>query len=66
MRLNLKVLRVTHNLTQQQLANKLGVSVSTYNLIETGKRRGSQEFWEKLQKEFKLEDGDVWKTQRII
>lgn len=59
----LKVFRVTHNLTQQQLADKMGVSLSTYNLIESGKRRGSQEFWVKLQKEFNLDGGKVWELQ---
>ena len=59
----LKVFRVTHNLTQQQLADKLGVSVSTYNLIESGKRRGSQKFWLKLQQEFNLDGGKVWELQ---
>ena len=66
MRHNLKVFRVTHNLTQQQLADKLGVSVSTYNLIENGSRRGSQKLWETLQKEFNLDGGKVWELQRII
>ena len=59
----LKVFRVTHNLTQQQLADKTGVSVSTYNLIENGERRGSLKFWLKLQKEFNLDGGKVWELQ---
>lgn len=59
----LKVLRVRHNLTQPQIAEKLGVSKSTYNLIEQGKRRGSAEFWLKLQSEFNLKDDEVWKLQ---
>ena len=60
MRTDLKVLRVKNKLTQQQLANKLGVSVVTYNLIEQGKRNGSKDFWAKLQKLFKLADGELW------
>lgn len=60
MRNELKVLRVKHQLTQQQLAEKLGVSVVTYNLIEQGKRQGSKDFWAKLQKLFKLADGELW------
>lgn len=63
---NLKVLRIKHNLTQQQLADQLGVSVSTYNLIENGQRRGSQEFWLKLQNLLQLEDGEVWQAQQLI
>lgn len=64
MRTELKILRITHQLTQQQLADKVGVSVSTYNLIENGNRRGSQNFWVTLQQVFKLEDGEVWKLQQ--
>ena len=63
---NLKVLRVKHNLTQQQLAVQLGVSVATYNLVENGTRRGSQDFWLKLQQLMNLEDGDAWKAQQLI
>ena len=59
----LKVLRVRNNLTQPLMAEKLGVSKSTYNLIEQGKRRGSAEFWLTLQKEFNLKDSEVWKLQ---
>jgi DNA-binding XRE family transcriptional regulator len=62
-RQTLKVFRVTHDLTQKQLADKLGVSVSSYNLIENGARRGSQKFWLKLQHEFNLEGGEVWNLQ---
>ena len=60
MRNELKVLRVKHQLTQQQLADKLGVSVVTYNLIEQGKRQGSKDFWAKLQQLFSLADGELW------
>ena len=65
MRNELKVLRVRNGLTQQQMAEKTGVGITTYNLIEQGKRRGSQEFWLKLQKEFDLKDSEVWKLQTV-
>ena len=35
---NLKVARVKKNLTQRQLAELVGLSVSTINRIETGKQ----------------------------
>lgn len=63
-RINLKIERVKNNLTQQQLAEKLGVSVGTYNLIENGKRRGSISFWNNIQKEFKLSGEEMWKLQQ--
>lgn len=61
----LKALRALNNLTQPQMAERCGVSTSTYNLIEQGKRRGSQQFWLTLQREFKLKDGEVWKLQTV-
>lgn len=63
MRLALKTFRVSKNLTQKQMAEKTGVSISTYSLIESGTRRGSQEFWQRLQKEFDLDGGTVWALQ---
>lgn len=65
MRTELKVLRTKNHLTQMEIAEKLGISYSTYNLIENGKRRGSNNFWLTLQKVFKLEDGEVWKMQQL-
>jgi DNA-binding XRE family transcriptional regulator len=59
-------LRIDHDLTQPQAAEKLGVSTSTYNLVENGKRRGSVEFWQKVQKEFNLDGETVWKIQNRI
>lgn len=64
MRTELKVLRVKHNLTQQEAAEKLGVSVSTYNLVENGNRDGSKAFWQGVQAVFKLEDGEVWQLMQ--
>ena len=60
MRTELKVLRIKSNLTQKELAEKLGVSYPTYNLIEQGKRKGSTEFWANLQKAFNLTDAEMW------
>lgn len=59
-------LRVDHDLTQPQAAEKLGVSTTTYNLIENGKRRGSVEFWQRVQTEFNLDGEEMWKIQNRI
>lgn len=64
MRQELKIFRIKQRLTQKELAAVLGVSVPTYNLIEQGKRRGSQDFWLKLQNTYKLEDATVWQLQK--
>lgn len=60
MRTELKVLRVKNQLTQKQLAEKLGVSYPTYNLVEQGKRKGSTEFWQGIQSLFNLTDAEMW------
>lgn len=62
-RRELKILRVKHDLTQQQLADELGINVGTYNLIENGKSNGSRKIWLKLQELFNLGDAEVWKLQ---
>ncbi len=66
MRHELKIFRVTQNLKQEEMADKLGVSTSTYNRIEMGETRGSQMFWVTLQEVFKLEDGEVWRLQKNL
>lgn len=63
MRMDLKLLRVKNHLTQPEMAKRCGTSLSTYNLIEQGKRMGSQAFWQTLQREFNLDGGEVWKMQ---
>lgn len=60
MRIELKLLRIKHQLTQQELAKELGVSCATYNLIESGQRKGSIEVWTKIQQLFNISDADVW------
>ena len=60
MRTDLKVLRVKNNLTQKELADKVGVSYPTYNLIEQGKRIGSTKFWRAIQAVFNLSDAEMW------
>ena len=60
MRTNLKILRVKHQLTQKEIADKVGVSYATYNLIEQGKRKGSTEFWKRIQERFNLTDAEMW------
>lgn len=56
-------LRIDHDLTQADMAQLCGVSLSTYNLIENGKRRGSKKVWQTIQAHFKLEGEQIWKLQ---
>lgn len=52
MRKNLKMLRTDNDLTQEQMAKRLGVTRTTYNNIENGKSKGSITFWLRVKEEF--------------
>jgi len=51
------------NMTQKEIAEKIGISSAAYNLIESGKRHGSTKTWRKIQQLFNLSDAEVWKMQ---
>lgn len=66
MKNNVKVQRAIHNLTQQDLADKIGVSRQTINALEAGKYvpstvlslKLSQLFGKPVNEIFELEEGD--------
>ena len=49
MRTNLKEARKEAGLTQQQMADKLGIELRYYKSLESGKRLGSIKQWDKLE-----------------
>ena len=55
----LKVLRVKHDLTQKEMADKLAVSLTTYSFIENGKSKGKVEFWQRVKEEFHVTAEDL-------
>lgn len=59
-RTNLKLLRVSQKMTQQEFADKIGVKRSTYSLIETGERSGKPQFWAQVQKTFNIPDSEMF------
>lgn len=63
-RTNLKVLRVSKKMTQQQFADEIGVKRSTYSLIETGARSGKPSFWANVQNAFNVPDADMFKLMK--
>ena len=52
------------DLTQEQMAEKIGISKGAYSLIERKERVGSRKTWLKIQQLFKLKDEEVWKLQK--
>lgn len=59
MRLKLKMFRVGQNLTQAEMAEKIGCSLTSYQAIESCRRNGSVPFMQKLQKAFGLTGNEV-------
>ena len=57
---NLRLLRVGHSLTQEDMADKLQVTRGTYVLIETGKSGGNRKFWERLQETFNIPNEEMY------
>lgn len=64
MRINLKVFRVQHNLTQDEIAEKIGCTRATYSAIENGIRDGRKSFWKALQYAFQIPDTEMWALQK--
>lgn len=59
MRNKLKILRVTNEYNQKEMAELMDVSYPAYRLIEVGKTRGNTDFWLTLQKKFNLSDNEL-------
>ena len=63
-RMNLKSLRGSMCLTQEQMSERMGVTLQMYSLVELGRRRGSMDFWKKLQAAFNLPDAQMWQLMQ--
>lgn len=64
MRTNLKVFRVRHQLTQEQLSANVGVDRSTYASIESGKSDGRLAFWQSLQEKYAVAPADLMELMK--
>lgn len=56
----LRMLRAEHGLSQEEMAQRLGMSRQNYGLIESGKAPGTIRFWCKVQKAFGLSGEQMW------
>ena len=54
MRQNLKKARIQKNMTQQQVAEHLEISLRYYQKIEAGDRNGDFEIWDSLEDLFTI------------
>lgn len=64
MRTNLKVFRVKQNMSQEEIARKIGYTRAAYAAIEAGTREGKQAFWKSFQNAFKIPDSDMWEMMK--
>ena len=65
MRLNLKVFRISKGLTQDEMAEKVKITRTTYCNIETGKSGGSALFWYNLKTAFpEIDIEEMMKTEK--
>lgn len=63
-RIRLKNIRLNNgDLTQAEMAERLGVNRRSYCDIEQGKSNGSPEFWLKLKDEFCLTAEEAWRAE---
>ena len=60
----LKMFRLEKELSQQEMADMLGLNRSTYAMVERGQRRGSDEMWATLKNTFNVPDADMWKLMQ--
>ncbi len=63
-RINLKLFRIEHELTQEDMAQRCGLDRSSYSLIEAGQREGRLKFWRKLQETFNIPDENMFKLMK--
>lgn len=64
-RRNLKVLRAKYDLTQKEMAARIGCARSVYGEIENGTRNCSVAFLAKLQRAFNIPDVEIWEYSKI-
>lgn len=60
----LEMFRREKDLSQQEMADILGMNRSTYAMVERGQRRGSDEMWATLKNTFNVPDADMWKLMQ--
>jgi DNA-binding XRE family transcriptional regulator len=65
-RIKLKQFRIGLDLSQEQMADSLGVSRSMYAAIENGQRYGTLKFWKNLEVTHNVSPADVYEMMTEI
>lgn len=65
MRENLRNARKNKNMTQQEVADYLGISLRYYQNIEAGDRTGDFEIWDNLEDLFNIHQRKLRETSNI-
>ncbi len=61
-RMKLILLRTEKGWSQEETAKKLGVSITTYCFLETGRSNGTLNLWSKIQEVFGIPNAEMWET----
>lgn len=62
---NLRDIRYKNgDLSQKEMAHRIGISSVAYSMIESGNRTGSTKTWKRIQELFNLSDEETWKLQK--
>ena len=59
-RMNLKLFRIRHKMTQADMAKYTGYDRASYSLVEAGARNPSIEFFMNLQESFDIPNEKMW------
>lgn len=62
---NLYMFRCDKKLKQSEMAEKIGVSRTTYSFVERGVRGGTAEFWANLQNAFGVPDEQMYSLMKL-
>lgn len=60
----MRKLRVDLEITQEEAATRMNVSPATYRQVESGLRRGSNDFWDKFQETFNIPNEEMRAYQK--
>ena len=59
-----KEFRENLGLTQKEMSKSINYSVAYIKKIEAGERKGSIDFWNKLQEVYKVDNSNVWRLAK--